>query len=206
MASSSPQERPRITPGSRAEIGALNALIVRVLGRAAGSKHPPNLFATLARHRRLFRAWLRFAGALMPRGSLPRTDTELVILRVAHNAGCEYEWRHHERLGRAAGLSAEEIDRLRSGPQASGWSGRQKLLLGAADELHDRREISDRLWTELAATFKEKQLIELVMLIGHYEMLASLIASLRIQPDRTGAVSGPGPLAGRRVLRPPVRS
>ena len=66
-----------------------------------GRRHgrPPNLFSTLARHRRLFRAWLRFAGALMPRGSLPRADTELVILRVAHNSRCEYEWRHHERLG-----------------------------------------------------------------------------------------------------------
>ena len=74
--------QPRVAPGRRAEIGAANALITSVIGRAAGTNRPPHLFTTLARHRRLFRRWLRFAGALMPGGKLPRRDTELVILRV----------------------------------------------------------------------------------------------------------------------------
>src|SRR5207237_339654 len=108
-----------------------------------------NVFTTLARHRRLFRRWLRFAGGLMPGGVLPRADSELVILRVAHNTGCEYEWRHHERLGRAAGLSAEEVARAREGAGAAGWRGRQSLLLRAADELHAERTISEELWGEL---------------------------------------------------------
>jgi alkylhydroperoxidase family enzyme len=47
----------------------------------------------------LFRRWLWFAGALMPGGRLPRDETELVILRVAHNTDCDYEWGHHERIG-----------------------------------------------------------------------------------------------------------
>ena len=62
-----------------------------------------------------------------------------MILRVAHNTGCDYEWGHHERLGQRAGLSAEEIARVRSGPEAAGWSERQALLLRAADELHAER-------------------------------------------------------------------
>jgi len=99
---------PRIGPGGRGEIGLVNAAIVRVLGLATGGR-PPNVFTTLARHRGLFRRWLWFAGGLMPGGKLPRVDTELVILRVAHNTGCDYEWGHHERLGRRAGLSAEEV-------------------------------------------------------------------------------------------------
>src|SRR5947209_7592423 len=186
---------PRIPPGSRRELGGLNAAIVAVIGRAAGTRRPPNLFTTLARHRRLFRAWLRFAGALMPRGVLSRADTELVILRVAHNCRCDYEWRHHERLGRAAGLSEADIGRVLDGQAATGWTSRQLLLLRAADELHDRRELSDQLWEELGAELSEVELIELVMLIGHYEMLAATIASLRIQPDET-------PPSRRRVLRP----
>ena len=75
---------PRIAPGTLREIGPLNALIARAIGVATRSG-PPNIFTTLARHRRLFRRWLRFAGALMPGGRLPRVDTELLILRVAHN-------------------------------------------------------------------------------------------------------------------------
>src|SRR3954449_5366566 len=101
---------PRIPPGDRRQFGLVNAAIVWVLGRATGGQ-PPHVFTTLARNRGLFRRWLWFAGGLMPGGKLPRRDTELVILRVAHNTGCDYERLHHEHLGRRAGLSAEEVER-----------------------------------------------------------------------------------------------
>jgi AhpD family alkylhydroperoxidase len=161
----------------------VNALVARVAGLATGGE-PPNIFTTLARHRRLFRRWLRFASALMPRGTLPRADTELLILRVAHNCDCEYEWLHHERIARRAGLEREEIERVRSGPQAGGWSHRQQLLLRAADELHADRTISDSLWAELRPLYSDAQLIELCMLVGHYEMLAMTLRALAVQPDR----------------------
>ena len=173
---------PRIAPGNRRQIGAVNAAIVWVLGRATGGP-PPNIFTTLARHRGLFRRWLWFAGALMPGGKLPRRDSELVILRVAHNTGCDYEWGHHERLGQRAGLSAEEVERVRSGPEAPGWTPRQQLLLRAADEMHAEGQIGDELWASLAAELDERLLIELCLLIGHYEMLAMTLNTLRVQPE-----------------------
>ena len=173
---------PRIRPGTRREIGWVNAGIVRVLGLATGGR-PPNIFTTLARHHGLFRRWLWFAGALMPGGKLPRVETELVILRVAHNTGCEYEWGHHERLGKRAGLSAEEIERVRSGPDAPGWSERQALFLRAADEMHADGQIGDGLWALLVAQLDEVRLIELCMLIGHYEMLAMTLNTLRVEPE-----------------------
>jgi AhpD family alkylhydroperoxidase len=172
----------RIRPGTRREIGWVNAGIVRVLGLATGGR-PPNVFTTLARHHGLFRRWLWFAGALMPGGKLPRAETELVILRVAANTGCEYEWGHHERLGKRAGLSAEEIARVRTGPEAAGWSERQALLLRAADELHAEGRIGDALWGQLAQQLDEVRLIELCMLIGHYEMLAMTLNSLGVEPE-----------------------
>ncbi len=181
---------PRIAPGKRAQIGAVNSAIVWALGRATGGE-PPHIFTTLARHRGLFRRWLWFAGGLMPGGKLPRADTELVILRVAHNTGSEYEWGHHERIGQKAGLSAEEVQRVRSGPAAEGWSPRQRLLLRAADELHSEGRIGDALWAELAAELDEVRLIELCMLIGHYEMVAMTLESLRVQPE--------GPRRGGRL-------
>jgi AhpD family alkylhydroperoxidase len=174
--------RARIAPGTRRQIGALNTAIVWAIGRAAGGR-APNVFTTLARHRGLFRRWLWFAGALMPGGKLPRAESELVILRVAHNTGCEYEWGHHVRLGKRAGLSAEEVERVRSGPGAEGWSRRQRLLLAAADELHSEGRIGDGLWAELAAELDQVLLIELCMLVGHYEMLAMTLESLRVEPD-----------------------
>lgn len=119
----------------------------------------------------------------MPGGKLPREETELVILRVAHNTGSEYEWAQHERMARRAGLSDEEIARVREGPDAAGWSERRTLLLRAADELHGGDRIGEELWTELSRQLDEVLLIELCMLIGHYEMLAMTLNSLQVEPD-----------------------
>lgn len=174
--------QPRIPPGNRHQIGPVNAAIAWALGRASGGR-PPNVFTTLARSRGLFRRWLWFAGGLMPGGKLPRKDTELVILRVAHNTDCAYEWSHHERLGRRAGLGAEEVERVRSGPDAPGWTPRQQSLLRAVDQMHADGEIGDELWADLAAELDDRLLIELCLLIGHYEMLAKTLNTLRVQPD-----------------------
>jgi AhpD family alkylhydroperoxidase len=182
-------EKPRIAPGDRRQIGLVNYGLAKLVGLATGGP-PPNVFTTLARNRKLFRRWLWFAGGLMPGGKLPRRDTELVILRVAHNADCAYEWGHHEHLGRRAGLSAEEVERVRQGAEAPGWSPRQALLLRAADELHADGRIGDPLWAELSAELDDRLLIELCLLIGHYEMLAMTLNTLRVQPD-------PAPIGGR---------
>jgi alkylhydroperoxidase family enzyme len=173
---------PRIAPGTRADIGLVNAAIARAAGAATRGK-PPRIFTTLGRHRGLFRRWLWFAGALMPGGKLPREETELVILRVAHNSGSEYEWSQHERMGRRAGLSEEEISRVRVGADAPGWSERRALLLRAADEMHERRRIGTELWAELSRHLDEVLLIELCMLIGHYEMLAMTLNTLEVEPE-----------------------
>ena len=183
-------ESPRIAPGTRREIGLVNAAIVRVLGAAIGGGEPPRVFTTLARHRGLFRRWLWFAGGLMPGGTLPRDEAELAILRVAHNTGSDYEWVQHERLAQRAGLSAEEVVRVRDGAEAIGWSARQALLLRAADELHSDRRIGDELWAALAREYDERGLIELCLLVGHYEMLAMTLRSLEVQPDPVPPVHG----------------
>jgi len=173
---------PRIGPGDRRQLGWVNFAITRIAGVATKGR-PPHVFTTLGRHRGLFRRWLWFAGALMPGGKLPRADSELVILRVAHNTGSEYEWAQHERIGRRAGLSEEEIARVREGAGVPGWSERQGLLLRATDAMHADGRIGDELWTQLSAHLDEVRLIELCMLIGHYEMLAMTLNTLRVEPD-----------------------
>lgn len=173
---------PRIGPGARRETGIVNFVIARVLGAATGTG-PPNLFTTIGRHRKLLRPWLRFAAALMPRGALPRQDSELVILRVADNYRCEYERRHHVRLAALSGLSDAQIAAVPAGADGHLWSQRQAALLRATDELHADRRISDDLWAELRAVLSETELIELPMLVGHYEMVAMTVNALGIVPD-----------------------
>lgn len=169
-------------PGSRRDVGPLAWGISVVAGRVAGTG-PPNLFLTLGRHRRLFRGWLRFAGRLMPGGTFPRRETELVILRVAHVRSCDYERTHHERLGRKAGLGAVELARVADGPDAAGWTPRERVMLRATDALLRDHDIDDATWTALHAELGDRGCIELCLLVGHYDMLAGTITALRIQPD-----------------------
>jgi AhpD family alkylhydroperoxidase len=197
-ADTGPLAGPRIAPGTAAEIGRLNFLIARLLGAATGGG-PPHIFTTLALHRGLFRRWLAFAGALMPGGRLPRIDSELLILRTAHTAGCTYEWSHHTRLGAAAGLTSQQVDAVRLGPSADGWSARQRLLLRAADELLAQRGLSDETWAQLREVLRDAELIELCMLVGHYEMLGMTLNALRVEPDALPA--GTPPLAARLLQR-----
>ncbi|MDQ8705268.1 carboxymuconolactone decarboxylase family protein [Streptomyces sp. LHD-70] len=106
MTGSRPGPAARIRPGGRREVGLRIWVFSQIAGRVAGTRAPA-LFLTLGRNRPLFRGWLRFAARLMPRGTLPRRDTELIILRVAHLCGCAYEFTHHERLGRRVRRRAE---------------------------------------------------------------------------------------------------
>ncbi|GAA4526624.1 carboxymuconolactone decarboxylase family protein [Amycolatopsis samaneae] len=173
---------PRIAPGGPAEVGRFAWLLARVSGRIAGTT-PPNLFLTMARHRRLFRGWLRFAARLMPGGTLPRRETELVILRVAHVRGCRYEFDHHVRLGRRAGVTAGDVRRVEAGPAEAGWSPRERALLTATDVLLARRDLDDGTWSALREHLDEKAAIEFLLLAGHYDMLAAFLTTLRVRPD-----------------------
>jgi alkylhydroperoxidase family enzyme len=50
--------------------------------------------------------------------------------------------------------------------------------------MHVERKIGSELWEPLAAELDDVLLIELCMLIGHYEMLAMTLNTLEVQPER----------------------
>lgn len=172
----------RIEPGGLSDLGPVNWALCRVISRAVRAPDA-HLFSTLGRQRRLFRAWLRFAGQMMPGGTISRHETELVILRVAHLRNCQYELDHHKRIGKRVGIDPEELERVFAGPDAAGWNERHRALLSAVDSLVHTKDIDDERWSALRPHFSEPQLVELCMLVGHYEMLATTIGVLRIQRD-----------------------
>lgn len=174
---------PRIEPGTRSDVGLLGWAVSAVSGRVAGTVGPPNLFRTLGRHRRLFRGWMHFAGRLMPGGRLPRRETELVILRVAMLRNCAYELDHHTHLARRAGVTDADLDRLQLDADAAGWSPRERAILATVDALHARQDLTDPEWAALRDHLDERGAIELLLLVGHYEMLATTITALRIESD-----------------------
>ncbi|WP_265444550.1 carboxymuconolactone decarboxylase family protein [Flexivirga meconopsidis] len=173
----------RVSPGTWRTNGPLAAAFARAAGRATGTV-PPAVFTVLGRGRRTFWGWLGFAATLMPFGSLPRRDSELVILRVAQRRGSAYEAAHHRRIGRRAGLTGEQVDAiLRAAPDPTVFSARQQVLLAATDELLATDDLSDATWASLGEQLDERGCVEFLLLVGHYRMLATAFTALRVEPD-----------------------
>jgi alkylhydroperoxidase family enzyme len=181
-----PAERgvARIAPARPRELGPLARIVAEIAGRVTGTG-PPSIFTTLGQHPRLFRAWLRYSAQLMPFGHLPRRDTELVILRVAWQCRSTYEWHQHVPIALRVGLTPDEVAGV-AGRTPDVFTGRQLALLAASDELLAQRTLSDSTWSAVQATLGNREAIELCLLIGNYQGLASTIGGLGIQiePDR----------------------
>ncbi|MGH9193889.1 MAG: carboxymuconolactone decarboxylase family protein [Acidimicrobiales bacterium] len=168
---------PPLPPDERDE--AANELLAQV---GAPVQFASNLFATLVRHPGLFRRWLPFGGKLLA-GQLPARDRELLILRTAWHCGSDYEWTQHVRIAGDAGVTAEEMERLTlaDAQDAPGWAAFDATLIRAADELHEDSCLGDATWRALAGRYDERQLIEVPMLVGHYQLLAFTLNSLGVQ-------------------------
>ena len=177
----SPASAPRLGPLADGEWHESVAELLAAWRRPGGV---PNVFATLARHPALLRAWEPFAGAILLHGAIPPRERELVIIRTALNCRAPYIWGSHVGdHGPQAGLSVDDLERIVRGPEASGWSELDAALLRAADELHADARISDRVWHALAAAFDERQLIELPMLVGEYHLMAFTFNALGVEPE-----------------------
>jgi alkylhydroperoxidase family enzyme len=175
--------QPRLSPLTSQEIDAeLAALLPRIMVAGTMTTGQSNIMRTLVRHPALFQRWTPFLDGLL-NGSLPDRDRELLVLRTAWNCRCEYEWGQHVVVGRKVGLADEEIGRVMEPGSEADWEPGDRLLLQAADELHRDFRVSDATWDRLAVQYDESQLIELVMVVGHYQMIAMVLLSLAVPAD-----------------------
>jgi len=117
------------------------------------------------------------------KSSLAPREREMLILRVAWLARAEYEWAHHQEIGRRAGLDDAEIVRIAAGPDAPGWSKFEAALLRAADELHRSSRLSNATWATLAERYDTAQLMDVVFTIGNYLALAMALNSFGVALD-----------------------
>lgn len=164
------------------DLGVFNWVFCRLAARRQGVAQA-HLFTTLGQHRRLMWSWLPWAAVLLAGGKLPKRDTELVILRVAHLRSSRYELQHHRRIAARVGLDDAAQDRIFTGPAAEGLTDRQRALLAGTDELVGTRTVSDAAWAGLSGHLTRAQLIEFVTLAGQYDALAATLAALRVPLD-----------------------
>jgi 4-carboxymuconolactone decarboxylase len=171
--------KPRVAPLDMSE---MNEEQRHVVDRASFGE-PININKTLAHHHKLLKRWLVFAAHVLNKSTLPARERELVILRVGWLCRAEYEWAQHVIIGKKAGLTEEEIDRITLGPDTEGWSEPDRALLRATDELKNDAFISDPTWNELKKTYDDKQMMDFIFAVGNYNLVSMALNTLGVQLD-----------------------
>lgn len=155
-----------------------------VLGKMITSDGEPiNIFATLARHPKMLKRWLVFAGHVLSKSTLPPRDRELAILRTGWLCQSPYEWGQHVAIGKRCDISDAEILALSIGPDDPIWNEFDAAVVRAADELHSSARISDATWATLAGRYSEEQLLDLVAAIGNYHLVSFFLNTCGVPLD-----------------------
>jgi 4-carboxymuconolactone decarboxylase len=185
---------PRVPPLPRAEWGDdERAALARGFGQGAVDRFTgadsdaipvPNAVGTLLRHPALAGPFLAYNSVLLRTPALDARHRELMILRVAHRTGSDYEWAQHVRIATGVGVTEAEIATVANdGADNRAWGAPEADLLRATDELIDDHVVTDATWTRLAEHLDERQLMELVFVVGTYTALAMAFNSFGLQLD-----------------------
>lgn len=144
----------------------------------------PNVIKTIVRHPKLFKRWRVFGNHILFKSSLPAREREILILRIGWLCQSEYEWGQHVVIGKQCGLSDEEIKKIITGPDASGWSHFDATLLRAVDELYIDAFISDITWKKLSERYNTHQLLDLIFTVGQYNAVSMALNTLGVPLDK----------------------
>ncbi len=151
---------------------------------------PIALFRTFARNLPMAKAMGGWGGyALSKNLSLTMRDREIVIDRTCARCGCEYEWGVHIAFfAERVKLTRKQVQSITHGVAIDPcWtSERDQILIRAVDALHDRSDIDDELWAQVATVFTEQQILDLLLLCGWYHAISFSARAARV-PLESGA-------------------
>ena len=141
---------------------------------------PPNLYRALANHPSIIAAWTEFANTLRNGTRTPRALRELVILRGSQVAGSEYDWAHHLRMARKAGVREAQIAALASWRASPEFDAKEKAALALAEAVTEGR-VSDEVHREATRHFDHHDYVELAVIAGFYAMVARVLDAMGVQ-------------------------
>jgi alkylhydroperoxidase family enzyme len=118
---------------------------------------------------------------LGPDSVLPKRDRELAIIRTAWLCLAPFEWGEHVGLAKQFGVSELEVEQVIVGASDPRWNDHDRALMRAAEELREHALISEETWTQLSQRFDDHQMVELLVLIGHFASVAAFQNTLRLR-------------------------
>ncbi len=142
-----------------------------------------NIFKVLAHHPKLVKRWTPFAGHVLGKQTLAFRDRELLILRIGWLNQAEYEFAQHELIAKKGGVTDADVENVKQGPKAPGWSAHEAALMQAADDLYENSVVSDATWAVLSKTYSTEQLMDVVFTIGQYNLVSWALNSFGVPLD-----------------------
>jgi 4-carboxymuconolactone decarboxylase len=144
-----------------------------------------NVFRMLANAPQVFTGWTQMVDELFDSPTFSLRMKEVIILRVAHLQGSRYELAQHTGIGRAAGLTEQQIDAiLDSGDlDAAGFSRTERTALDVVTELCNTHRLRNDSFAMAHAVFGDEAFTELLMIISCYYGLALVLNAVDLDVD-----------------------
>ncbi len=163
---------------------ALAALITRLKGARGGRLL--NLYRVLLNSPSFAEAWQAFNSAIRFQSALDEQARELAIMRVAQLNGADYQFQiHATKYAPDAGITPQQIAALGGSEHSSLFQPAHRALLAYADAMTVAIDVPDDVFDKLRRHYNDKQILELTVLIGAYNMHTRVGRALRIDPEST---------------------
>ena len=107
--------------------------------------------------------------------SLPRKLNELAIIMVARHWTAHYEWYAHKRAALENGLAPAIVDAVALGKRPAQMTPEEAVIYGFTDELLRTKQVSDATFQAAAKAFGERGVVDLVGVIGYYQLVSSIL-------------------------------
>jgi len=117
---------------------------------------------------------LRFSGVL------PDSVRELVIVRSSARQRYGYEWSHHQRPAKLAGIGQDVIDAVTAGDVPDSLPDASRAALQAVDAVVAKRSIPADVQRRFVGAYGNAGIIELVVLCGLYAIMGYMTTAFDI--------------------------
>ena len=144
----------------------------------------PNFIKTLAHSGNFLEAVADLYRNLMGETSLSEKIRQLAILKTCKLNRCQYTVTCYVELAKKGGWTDEHIEAMDDYVNSDLFDYYEKEVLQLAQQITEEPdEIQDDFWTQLNNHYTSDQVVELVTLIGFFNMINRFILSLQIEPD-----------------------
>jgi 4-carboxymuconolactone decarboxylase len=118
----------------------------------------------------------------------PARLTEFAILLSARNWNSHWIWRGHYKAAMKGGLDPKVGTELAAGKKPAGMQEDEAVLYELATEIFRDKKVSDATYAAALAKFGERGIVELIGLMGYYDLVAMLLIAGNAVPPADAEV------------------